>query len=151
MARAPGLSENCGFDRFWLRAIKVSCPAAQTRFIASFSEYVYAVIDEASDRAKGHIRGIEDYLKLTRLTAGGYPAFVAVEAGLNVPNDVMAHPALESLRSLAAESLVLTNVSSLFAGLSRAHISDFVRIRICTRLISSKLRAMAATTSLPSS
>jgi len=95
--------------QFWLRTIKVSSPAAQTRFITSFSEYVFAVIDEASDRAKGHIRGTEDYLKLTRLTAGGYPAFVAVEAGLNIPNEVMAHPALESLRSLAAESLVLTN------------------------------------------
>jgi hypothetical protein len=95
--------------QFWLRAIKVSSPASQTRFIASFSEYVFAVIDEASDRAKGHVRGTEDYLKLTRLTAGGYPAFVAVEAGLNIPNEVMAHPALESLRSLAAESLVLTN------------------------------------------
>jgi len=93
-----------------LRALKVSSPAAQTRFISSFSEYVYAVIDEASDRAEGNIRRIEDYLKLTRLTAGGYPAFVAVEASLNIPNEVMAHPALESLQSLAAESLVLTNV-----------------------------------------
>ena len=93
-----------------MRAIKVSSPAAQERFIASFSEYVYAVIDEASDRAKGHIRSIEDYLKLTRLTAGGYPSFVAVEAGLNIPNEVMSHPTLQTLCALAAESLVLTNV-----------------------------------------
>jgi terpene synthase-like protein len=104
------LSDYPGFNRFWLRALKVSSPAAQTRFISSFSEYVYAVVDEASDRAKGSIRGIEDYLKLTRLTTAGYPAFTAVEASLNIPNEVMAHPALESLRSLAAESFVLTNV-----------------------------------------
>jgi hypothetical protein len=71
---------------------------------------VYAVIDEASDRAKGRIRSTEDYLKLTRLTAGGYPSFVAVEAGLDIPSEVMAHPALETLCALAAESLVLTNV-----------------------------------------
>jgi len=95
--------------QFWLRAIKVSSPAAQKRFIASFAEYVYAVIDEASDRTKGHVRGIEDYLKLTRLTAGGYPSFLAVEAGLNIPDEVMAHPVMESLCALAAESLVLTN------------------------------------------
>ncbi|KAI0280317.1 terpenoid synthase [Russula aff. rugulosa BPL654] len=82
---------------------------ARHALITSFSEYVFAVIDEASDRAKGRVRGIEDYLKLTRLTAGGYPAFMAVEAGLNIPNEVMDHPALESLCSLAAESLVLTN------------------------------------------
>ena len=110
--------------RFWLRAIKVSSPAAQTRFIVTFSEYVFAVIDEASDRAKGHVRGIEDYLKLTRLTAGGYPSFVAVEAGLNIPNEAMAHPALESLCSLAAESLVLTNVRSASLDCHVAHRSD---------------------------
>ena len=93
--------------------MKVSSPAAQTRFISSFSEYVYAVIDEASDRARGRVRGIEDYLQLTRLTAGGYPSFVAVEAGLNIPDEAMAHPALASLCSLAAESLVLTNVGTI--------------------------------------
>jgi Delta6-protoilludene synthase len=97
-------------NRFWLRAIEVSSSAAQQRFIKAFSEYVYAVIDEASDRAKGHVRGIEDYLKLTRLTAGGYPAFLPVEAGLDIPDEVMAHPVIESLCAHAAESLVLTNV-----------------------------------------
>ena len=134
LVNAPGLSDDRDFIRFWLRTIKVSSPAAQTRFITSFSEYVFAVIDEASDRAKGHIRGTEDYLKLTRLTAGGYPAFVAVEAGLNIPNEVMAHPALESLCSLAAESLVLTNVSSISLG-CHAHIYLTLSFRICTRSI----------------
>ena len=112
--------------RFWLRAMKVSSPAAQERFIASFSEYVYAVIDEASDRAKGHIRSIEDYLKLTRLTSGGYPSFVAVEAGLDIPGEVMAHPALKALCALAAESLVLTNVRifSRMGPLTLTHSSD---------------------------
>ncbi|KAI9438409.1 isoprenoid synthase domain-containing protein [Russula earlei] len=95
--------------QFWLRAIKVSSLPAQERFIASFSEYVYAVIEEASDRANGRVRGIDDYLKLTRLTAGGYPAFLAAEAGLNIPIEVMAHPVMESFCALAAESLVLTN------------------------------------------
>ena len=132
LVTVTGLSDHRGFDhRFWLRAIKVSSPAAQARFITTFSEYVFAVIDEASDRAKGRIRGTEDYLKLTRLTAGGYPAFVAVEAGLNIPNEVMAHPGLESLCSLAAESLVLTNVSSISLG-CHAHIYLTLPIRICT-------------------
>ncbi|KAI9449082.1 isoprenoid synthase domain-containing protein [Lactarius psammicola] len=65
--------------QFWLRAMKVSSPEAQKRFITTFAEYVYAVIDEASDRAKGRVRGVEDYLKLTRLTAGGYPSFLALK------------------------------------------------------------------------
>jgi hypothetical protein len=90
-----------------------------------FSEYVYAVIDEASDRAKGHIRGVEDYLRLTRLTAGGYPSLVAVEAGLDIPDEAMAHPALKSLCSLAAESLVLTIVG-IFSGASLARVMVYL-------------------------
>jgi hypothetical protein len=79
------------------------------------------VIDEASDRAKGRVRGVEDYLRLTRLTAGGFPSFVAVEAGLNIPNEAMEHPALKALCSFAAESLVLTNVGIIYPGF-REHI-----------------------------
>jgi len=95
--------------QFWLRAMKVTSKEAQRRFITTFAEYVYAVIDEASDRAKGRVRGVEDYLKLTRLTAGGYPSFLAAEAGLNIPDEAMEHPALQAILSFAAESLVLTN------------------------------------------
>jgi hypothetical protein len=90
--------------------MKVSSPVAQERFITTFSEYVYAVIDEAFDRSKGNVRSIEEYLKLRRLTVGGYAMFLPVEAGLDVPNEVMAHPALEMLCALAVESLILTNV-----------------------------------------
>jgi hypothetical protein len=91
------------------------------------------VSDEASDRAKGHIRGIEDYLKLTHLTSGVYPSFAATEAGLNIPNEAMAHPALKSLCSLAAESLILTNVG-IFPGFHELIYLTW-NIRICTRTI----------------
>jgi Delta6-protoilludene synthase len=93
-----------------LRAMQTSCVSAQERFIASFAEYVYAVIDEALDRAKGSIRTIKDYLRLTRLTAGPYPCFFPIEMDLDMPDEVMTHPSMEMIRSLAAESLVLANV-----------------------------------------
>ncbi|KAH9957093.1 terpenoid synthase [Russula dissimulans] len=95
--------------QFWLRAITVASEPAQRRFIASFASYVYGVIDEASDRARGHVRGITDFLELRKLTAGAYASFFSVELGLDIPDEVMTHPALESLLSLAALSTVLTN------------------------------------------
>jgi len=95
--------------QFWLRAMQTSCAAAQGRFITSFSEYVYAVIEEASDRATGSIRGIRDYLRLTRLTAGPYPCFFPMEMDLDIPDEVMTHPSMERIRCMAAESLVLGN------------------------------------------
>ena len=92
--------------------MQTSCVAAQERFITSFSEYVYAVIEEASDRASGSVRGIKDYLRLTRLTAGPYPCFFPLEMDLDIPEEVMTHPSIERIRSMAAESLVLGNVSN---------------------------------------
>ncbi|KAF8268453.1 terpenoid synthase [Lactarius quietus] len=108
--RPPGETKLGEITRqFWLRAMRTSCAAARKRFIASFTNYAYAVIDEASDRAKGSIRKIADYLRLTRLTAGPYPCFFPLEMDLDIPDEVMTHPSLELLRSLAAESLVLGN------------------------------------------
>jgi len=94
-----------GLGRFWLRAIKVSSPAAQERFIASFSEYVYAVIDEASDRAKGHIRSVEDYLELTRLTAGGVTHRSCRRGWFGHSQRGHGAPRPRNARALAAESL----------------------------------------------
>jgi len=96
--------------RFWLRAVKVASEPAQRRFIRAFTDYVYGVIDEASDRTSGHIRGIADYFQLRRLTAGANASLFSVELGLEIPDEVMEHPALQSLVSLTADSIVLTNV-----------------------------------------
>jgi Delta6-protoilludene synthase len=106
------------FRRFWLRAMQVSSPSAQERFVASFAEYAYAVIDEASDRAKGSVRKLTDYLCLTRLTAGPYPCFFPIEMDLDISDEVMTHPSMEMLRGLTAESLVLGNVSYAFSHLA---------------------------------
>jgi hypothetical protein len=101
--------------RFWLRAIKVASEPAQRRFIRDFTDYVYGVIDEASDRTSGHIRSITDYFRLRKLTAGGYASLFSVELGLDIPDEVMEHPALQSLLSLTADSIVLTNVHTSLA------------------------------------
>jgi Delta6-protoilludene synthase len=98
-------------DRFSMRCIEVTSVSSRNRFIAAFEEFVYAVIDEAADRANGRIRGIADYLELRRLTIGGYPSFLCLELGLDIPDEVMEHPAIKSLLSLLAETIVLTNVS----------------------------------------
>jgi hypothetical protein len=68
------------------------------------------VSNEASDRTSGQIRGIADYLQLRRQTAGGYATLFPMELGLDIPGEVMEHPALQSLISLTIDSFVLTNV-----------------------------------------
>jgi hypothetical protein len=106
--------------------MQTSCASAQERFITSFAEYAYAVIDEASDRAKGRVRTIEDYLRLARLAAGPYPCFFPLEMDLDIPDEVMTHPSLEVIRSMTAESLVLGNVSAIRICSMRMEKADFV-------------------------
>ena len=137
------------WDRFWLRAMQTSCASAQERFITSFTEYAYAVIDEASDRANGSVRTIKDYLRLTRLTAGPYPCFFPLEMDLDIPDEVMTHPSLEVIRSMAAESLVLGNVSAVFICSTRLENLILHHVRICTRTTLSKQPDMAAIISSP--
>jgi len=100
----------CCLRRVWLRAIKVASEPAQRRFIRAFTDYVYGVSDEASDRTSGHIRSIADYFPLRRQTVGIYPSLFSVELGLDIPDEVMEHPVLQSLIVLTADSTVLTNV-----------------------------------------
>ena len=96
--------------RFWPRAIKVSTEGAQRRFLESFSAYVSAVIDEASDRNEGRVRGINDYLDVRKSTLAIYPSYFCLELGLDIPDEIMTHPAIRSLLDLVADSTLLTNV-----------------------------------------
>ncbi|KAH8991186.1 terpenoid synthase [Lactarius akahatsu] len=95
--------------QFWLRAIKVASEGAQRRFIKSFAEYAYSIIEETSDRNAGRVRNITDYLELRRRTAAVYSTLFLVELGIDIPDEVMTHPAMVSLLSLAIDPLMLTN------------------------------------------
>jgi hypothetical protein len=107
----------CAIDndlgRFSLQAIEVASTSSWKRFIAAFDEYFNSVINEAADRAAGHIRNIADYLRLRRLTIGGYPSYLCLELGLDLPDEVMEHPGMKSLLGLVADTILLTNVSNL--------------------------------------
>jgi hypothetical protein len=98
------------FCRFALQAIQVAGASSWNRFITAYAEYLDSVIEESADRATGRIRSISEYLELRRLTIGGYPSFLCLELGLDIPDEVMNHPGIKSLLALVAETVILTNV-----------------------------------------
>jgi hypothetical protein len=114
--------------RFSLKAIQVTSASCWNRFIAVYAEYLDAVIDESADRAAGHIRSIPEYLELRRLTIGGYPAFLGLEIGLDIPDEVMEHPAIKSLLALVAETVLLTNVGNLHDAAHESIPSDEIQL-----------------------
>lgn len=107
------------------------------------------MIDEAADRAAGHVRSIADYLELRRLTIGGYPSFLCFELGLDIPDEVMEHPGIKSLLSLVAETILLTNVGNFHADHESAYLTRLTRI--CTHITLSKLGDKSITILSPSS
>ncbi|KAH8979419.1 isoprenoid synthase domain-containing protein [Lactarius hatsudake] len=95
--------------QFWLRAIKVASEAAQRRFLTSFATYAYSIIEETSDRNAGRVRSIADCLELRRRTSAVYSTLFSLELGLDIPDEIMTHPAMVSLLGLAIDPLMLTN------------------------------------------
>ncbi|KAI9435079.1 terpenoid synthase [Lactarius indigo] len=95
--------------QFWSHAIKFSSESSQRRFIKLFDTYVYAVVEEAGDRGQGRIRGITDYLELRVRASGVCCSLFPAELGLDIPDEVMDHPAMENFIWLTVYPLMLTN------------------------------------------
>ncbi|KAI0061988.1 terpenoid synthase [Artomyces pyxidatus] len=96
--------------QFFALAIKTASVSSQRHFLRTFEDYVMAVIEEADDRINDRIRGIDAYMSLRRQTAGGYPACFPCELKLDLPEEVIAHPAIVNLERCIADSVVLINV-----------------------------------------
>ena len=98
-------------SRFWELAIETASPGSQKRFIEIFDTYMQSVVQEAKDRGQKHIRTIDEYLEVRRDTVAAKPSFAILETGLNLPDEVVRHPVIEKLSSLAVEMILLDNVS----------------------------------------
>nr|8GY0_A Chain A, Terpene synthase [Agrocybe pediades]8GY0_B Chain B, Terpene synthase [Agrocybe pediades] len=84
-------------------------PTGIEQFIADFDAYTTSIIQEADDRASGHIRSVEDYFILRRDTCGGKPSFSFFGLGLNIPKEVFAHPMFISMTESATDLIAITN------------------------------------------
>ncbi|KAH9173525.1 terpenoid synthase [Lactarius sanguifluus] len=95
--------------QFWELAIKTTSPQAQKRFIKVFDAYAQAVVQEAADRGHKYVRSVQEYLEVRRDTIGGRPAFSMIELDLNLPDEVVEHPAIEDMTAWAVDMLILDN------------------------------------------
>ena len=89
--------------------IKCATSSAQHRFIRTFQTFLDAVIQQAADRSINHIRDIDNYFAVRRASSGIRPAHAICELYLNIPNSVMAHPAIEKLTELAVDMIFIDN------------------------------------------
>ncbi|RKU48578.1 terpene cyclase, variant 3 [Coniochaeta pulveracea] len=95
--------------QFWQLATQSMSTPAQQRFLTTFEEYLNAVVDEAKDRSHHRIRDVRSYLKLRRNTIGAKPSFAILEAGMELPEEVLNHPVLVELTNLTIDLLCIGN------------------------------------------
>lgn len=70
------------------------------------------MIQESEDRESKRVRPIDDYLQLRRETFGAQATIALLGFGLEIPEDVLSHPVMESMLLAAMDLLCITNVST---------------------------------------
>ncbi|KAJ6507080.1 terpenoid synthase [Mycena sanguinolenta] len=95
--------------QFWALGIQSATPLAQKHFLQTFEDYIYSVVDQASDRDDKRIRGSEEYMILRRRTIGLHPSYPMLELGMNLVDEIWNHPVIDELRRIAVDIVLLDN------------------------------------------
>ncbi|KAF7368135.1 Terpene cyclase [Mycena sanguinolenta] len=95
--------------QFWALGIQSATPLAQKHFLETFEDYIYSVVDQASDRDDKRIRGSEEYMILRRRTIGVQPSYPMIELGMNLVDEIWNDPVIDELRRIAVDIVLLDN------------------------------------------
>lgn len=93
------------------------------RFIETMDLFFQAVHVQAIDRAKGVVPDLESYISLRRDTSGCKPCWALIEYAnnLDIPDEVMEHPIIQSLGEAANDLVTWSNASTSIYYLSLAN------------------------------
>ncbi|THH19394.1 hypothetical protein EW146_g1751 [Bondarzewia mesenterica] len=95
--------------QYWERAIPTASPQSQRRFIKTFDEYLDSVVEQAADRSTAHTRDVKSYLNIRRNTIGAKPSFALLELDMDLPDDIIQHPAIQNLTMATIDMLCIGN------------------------------------------
>ena len=97
---------------YWTRILADGSPGAQKRFVHTVGLFFKAVTIQARDRSAGTIPDLEDYITLRRDTSACKPCWALIEYanGLDLPDEVMEHPIIQSLDEATNDLVTWSNV-----------------------------------------
>ncbi|KAF7372600.1 Terpene cyclase [Mycena venus] len=95
--------------QFWLNAIRIATPTSQRRFIDEFHVYMDSMVQKAQDRTEDHIRGIDEYFEVRRVTIGVKAAIFINEIRMNIPDEVLRNEHIETLISASTDMILIAN------------------------------------------
>ncbi|EJT99589.1 terpenoid synthase, partial [Dacryopinax primogenitus] len=105
------VSDSNAADSMWLRICRTATPLVQRRFRDTLEEFFVAIMDEAIDRKKKVIRGVQDYIIRRRANGAVRPCFVLIEYanGFELPESVWHHPIIRDLQDWADDLVSWAN------------------------------------------
>ncbi|EJT99616.1 terpenoid synthase [Dacryopinax primogenitus] len=112
VSRTPHIvSDSNAADSMWLRICRTATPLVQRRFRDTLEEFFVAIMDEAIDRKKKVIRGVQDYIIRRRANGAVRPCFVLIEYanGFELPESVWHHPIIRDLQDWADDLVSWAN------------------------------------------
>ncbi|KAJ7637775.1 terpenoid synthase [Mycena rosella] len=95
--------------QFWLNAIRIATPTSQRRFIDEFYVYMDSMVQKAQDRTEDHIRGIDEYFEVRRVTIGVKAAIVINEIRMNIPDEVLRNEHIATLIAASTDMILIAN------------------------------------------
>ncbi|KAN0100103.1 Isoprenoid synthase domain containing protein [Tylopilus felleus] len=95
--------------QFWELAIQNATKQSQKRFVNAFDGMLQGMLQQAIDRSHHRIRDIESFIELRRNTIGAKPAFALLELGLEIPDEVISHPAIQQMDVAAIDMVAIAN------------------------------------------
>ncbi|KAG9312647.1 terpenoid synthase [Chiua virens] len=95
--------------QFWDLAVQNATAVAQKRFIHAADEYLESVVQESIDKKERRILDIESYVTARRRTSGVKISFSICELGLDIPDEVMSHPAIQEMILAATDIIAFCN------------------------------------------
>ncbi|KAG1822454.1 terpenoid synthase [Suillus subaureus] len=93
----------------WERTIRDASAQSQKRFIAAFDLFLEATMRQAIDRSKHHIHDIQGYIDVRRDTIAMKILFALLELGLDIPDEVMSHPTIETMVLASTDMIIIDN------------------------------------------
>ena len=85
-----------------------------SRFINGFDVYMKSMIKEAEDRENKRVRTVDDYLQLRRETFAAQASISFLSFGLELPEEVLLHPVMQTVTLASMDILCIINVSFKF-------------------------------------
>ncbi|KAJ7247396.1 terpenoid synthase [Mycena haematopus] len=95
--------------QFWLNAIHIATPTFQRRFIEEFQIYLDSMVQKAQDRTEDHIRGIDEYFEVRRVTIGVKAAVVVNMIEMTIPDEVLENEHITTLIAATTDMILIAN------------------------------------------